>query len=265
MRATSNSSMPRPVIRCGQLPNFDDADLAAVRAAFAAVATCAMGQEWRAELHPDFAPGQVRVGWRLDELLVFAELTDRDIFSHATGDNQRMWELGDTFEMFLRPAGQTDYFEFHVTPTNHRLQLRITNYENLLRAQTAEELGAFLLRGNVFQSQTWVQPDKQKWFVLAAIPAHTVCGQARLIPGSRWHFSFSRYDYTRGNPKPVISSTSPHRVANFHRQHEWGELQFASVGGLARLARDRPSMPPVSQYAHPGNPADGRINPQPSA
>ena len=228
MLATLHSSMARPVIRCGQLPDFDDADLAAVRAAFALATPCAMGQEWRAELEHDFAPGQVRVGWRLDELLVFAELTDRDIFSHATGDNQRMWELGDTFEIFLRPTGQTEYFELHVTPKNHRLQLKITSFEALRRAQTAEEFAAFLLPANSFHSRTWVQPENQKWFVFAAVPARMVCDQAQLIPGTRWHFSFSRYDYRRGDAEPVISSTSPHPVANFHRQEEWGELTFVN-------------------------------------
>ena len=228
MHVTSHSTLARPVIRCGQLTDFDDADLTAVRAAFAAATPYAMGQEWRAELEHDFAPGQVRVGWRLDELLVFAELTDRDIFSHATGDNQRMWELGDTFEMFLRPSWQTDYFELHVTPNNHRLQLRIPSFEALRRAQTAGEFGAFHLPLNSFHSRTWVQPENQKWFVFAAVPAQKVCGQDQLLPGSRWHFSFSRYDYTRGDAEPVISSTSPHAVASFHRQEEWGELTFVN-------------------------------------
>ena len=45
--------------------------------------------------------------------MVFAELTDHHIFSRATGINQRTWGLGDTFEMFLRSDGQSQYSEFH--------------------------------------------------------------------------------------------------------------------------------------------------------
>ena len=228
MLVTSHSSMVRPIIRCGQLPDFDDADLAAVRAAFASATPCAMGQEWRVELEHDFAPGQVRVGWRLDELLVFAELTDRDIFSHATGDNQRMWELGDTFEMFLRPSSQTEYCELHVTPNNHRLQLCFPDATALERLRASGRIDEFVLPSGVFHSRTWVQPENQKWFVFAAVPARMVCDQAQLISGARWHFSFSRYDYRRGDAEPVISSTSPHPVASFHRQEEWGELTFVN-------------------------------------
>ena len=217
-----------PVIRCLPLPPFDDGDLEAVGGAFAAAAPCALGQAWRAAVEPGFAPGHVRTGWREDSLRQFAELTDHDIFSNATAVNQRMWELGDTLEVFLRPPGQAEYVEFHVTPNNQRLQLRIANTEALRRAQAANVFDEFLLPGNVFHSVTWVQPGNQKWFVYAAIPAIAVCGHARLTAGSRWSFSFSRYDYTRGGGEPVISSTSPHAVADFHRQQEWGVLNFTN-------------------------------------
>jgi hypothetical protein len=218
----------KPAIRCLPLPDFDASNLDAVRAAFVAATPCALGQAWRATTEPGFAPGQVRAGWRRDALLLFAELTDRDIFTRATAANQRMWELGDTFEIFLRSANRPEYVELHVTPNNQRLQLRILHTEALRRAQAANEFAEFILRGNVFHSATWVQPEQQKWFVYAAIPAIAVCGQDQVNVGSRWLFSFSRYDYTRGGGEPVISSTSPHAEPDFHRQQEWGMLNFAA-------------------------------------
>jgi len=220
---------PQPAIRCLPLPDFDANDLHAVRAAFATAMPCALGQAWRAEAEPGFAPGQVRVGWRQDALLVFAELADQDIFTTATMLNQRMWELGDTFEIFLRPDGQSEYVEFHVTPNNQRLQLRFPSSEALRCAQAANVFDALLLAGNVIASTTWVQPENQKWFVYAIIPSRAACGLDRLNPQSCWHFSFSRYDYTRGGGDPVFSSTSPHPVPDFHRQQEWGELEFVTV------------------------------------
>lgn len=73
-----------------------------------------------------------------------------------------------------------------------------------------------------------MEPDQQKWFVFAVIPALAICGKPELRAGVRWHFSFSRYDYTRGRGEPVISSTSPHPVGDFHRQQEWGELTLVA-------------------------------------
>ena len=67
----------------------------------------------------------------------------------------------------------------------------------------------------------------QRWEVVVEIPFDVVCEVFLPWASDRWLFSFSRYDYTRGHEKPVLSSTSQHAVLNFHRQNEWGELRFA--------------------------------------
>jgi hypothetical protein len=224
MQPTRNSTGPQVV--CAPLPAFDAADLAAVRLAFQSAAPVAMGQAWQPALSPDFAPAEVRTGWREDALLVFAALTDRDIHTAATQLNERMWELGDTFEMFLRPADREEYVEFHVTPNNQRLQLRIPNTAAFRRAQAENVLAPFLMPEPVFYSTVWAPPRQGQWFVLAEIPASVVCGAPMLTPGREWLFSFCRYDFTRGAAEPVISSTSPHARADFHRQEEWGVLRF---------------------------------------
>jgi hypothetical protein len=160
-------------------------------------------------------------------LLVLAELTDADVFTGMTSLNQKAWLLGDTFEIFLRPAGQRAYVEFHVTPNNQHLQLRFPSAEDFARLSEAGLIENAMLPGEVFRSRTWGQIDARRWFVFAEVPAKAVCdGPVTQLPGRRWHFSFSRYDYTRGRTEPVISSTSAHAVANFHRQQEWGTMTF---------------------------------------
>src|ERR1051326_2605619 len=95
-----------PAIDCAPLAPFDDENLDAVRAAFRDATPVALGQAWLTTTEPEFAGAIVRTGWRDDSLFVLAELTDGDIFTRATGHNQRFWELGDTFEMFLQAAGE---------------------------------------------------------------------------------------------------------------------------------------------------------------
>jgi hypothetical protein len=215
-----------PEVSCAELPAFNESDLASVQQSFRMVKPCQMIQAWRPEVSRRFAPASVRVGWRKDCLLVFAELADHDIYSYATGVNQRVWELGDAFEIYLRPAGQSHYIQLDITPNNHWTQLRITSAEALRRAQTANEFAELVLPGNWFRTATWLLPEEERWFVYAAIPALAVCGRAGLNAKDKWNFSFSRYDYTHGEMEPVISSTSPHAQANFHRQQEWGVIQF---------------------------------------
>jgi hypothetical protein len=214
------------VIDCTPLPAFESTDLESARRAFDRAAPIALHQAWLAALDPAFTPATVRAGWRDDALLVFAELTDADIFTAATGHNQAFWELGDTFEIFLRPVDQQAYVELHVAPNNHHLHLRFPDAGWLARTPPAEVFGHALRPPDAFESHVWVNAQQQGWSVLASIPSAAVYDRPGQLAGTEWLFSFSRYDYTRGRTAPVISSTSPHTAPSFHRQQEWGRLRF---------------------------------------
>jgi hypothetical protein len=214
-----------PRLVCRELPAFHPDKLETVRAAFASAERCALRQAWLSEPEKDFTPATVCVGRHRNSLLVFAELEDADIFTGAKKLNERMWELGDTLEIFLAEEHAASYVEFHVTPNNQRLQLRFPSTEALRQAQKANVFDPFLLAGRVFYSQTWVEQDR--WFVYAEIPAVPVCGMNKPLAGTNWKFSFSRYDYVRGRKEPIYSSTSPHAKPDYHRREEWGTLSFA--------------------------------------
>lgn len=215
-----------PRLECRELPGFDAGDLHAVLSAFASAQSCTLGQCWHAQTEADFRAAIVRAGWRENSLLILAELEDADIFTRATAHNQRMWELGDTLEIFLQLVDSPAYVEFHVTPNNLRLQLRFPDPAAQRRAQAANSLDELILPDGTFRSHTWTQPENSRWFVFAEIPARSVCGAPTPLPGCSWRFSFSRYDYRRDRPEPVISSSSPHAQPNFHRREEWGVLIF---------------------------------------
>jgi hypothetical protein len=183
------------------------------------------------------ALGYVSVGWRKNSLLVFAELADADIFTRATAHNQRMWELGDTFEIFLQPEDSGNYVEFHITPDNWRLQLCFPDTAALRRAQAANVFDGFLLPDGVFRSHVWTQPEYRRWFVYAEIPAASVSGMSESLAESRWRFSFSRYDHIRGRRAQILSSTSPHPVPDFHRREDWGTLRFVPAAKVSKIVK----------------------------
>lgn len=215
-----------PAIRCEPLPAFNGTDLESVRSAFQSAMPCWFQQAWRDDETAGFSPAVVRMGWRGNSLLVLADLTDVDIFNGATQLNQRTWELGDVFEMFLRSTLKESYIEFHVTPHNQRLQLR---YHNGRAAEAARRTGSLedvLIWGEAFHSRTWIEKRTSHWHVYAEIPALAVCNSDEPIENTQWRFSFGRYDYTRGVNEPVLSSTSPHAKPDFQRQHEWGVVTF---------------------------------------
>jgi len=95
MSSTSPNLTVRP------LPPFAPDSKESVAAAFAGTASRALIRAWRANPHPRFRPATALVGWREGALWILAELEDDDIFNAATVLNQRTWETGDAFEIFL--------------------------------------------------------------------------------------------------------------------------------------------------------------------
>lgn len=211
---------------CLELPKFKTSNLATVREAFAEATRIPMRQGWLPEEEPAFAPGEVFIGWRDASLLVFAELTDVDVFTRARKPNQKLWELGDVFEMFLSVAKQPAYFEFHVAPNNQWLQLRFADATTVDELRRTGDFASCLIRKKAFRSKVWRQPRNKKWYVYAEIPAQVVCETKAAAKRGVWEFSFSRYDYTRRPKRRVISSTSLHRKPNFHARKEWGAMKF---------------------------------------
>lgn len=175
--------------------------------------------QWPAK--PKQEAAEVWLGHTGGHLHVLARIPDAHVVCRAYGPNQRMWELGDTFEIFLHAGGMDHYFEFHVTPPNHRMQLRLPASASLDDASFERNL----LPDPAFRSETRIEPFG--WTVLATIVAATVEVDSAPLAGREWTFSFCRYDYDSIAGKPVLSSTTPHAELNFHHRHEWGRLRFA--------------------------------------
>ncbi|MCG3148078.1 MAG: hypothetical protein PCFJNLEI_01520 [Verrucomicrobiae bacterium] len=202
-----------PTLICRPLRNNDWTTAAAI----------SLQQAWLPAPQPELRPTRVRTAWRADALLVQAEISDADIFNPRTDFNSMFYQTGDVFEIFLRPVTQDAYFEFHIGPANQKLQLRFP-HAGLLGTCPVENL---LIHTPVITSQVEVLPAQQIWKVAVEIPFAVVQETGPVGPGTEWLFSFSRYDYTRGAAQPVLSSSSPHKELNYHRQQEWGTLIFA--------------------------------------
>jgi hypothetical protein len=214
---------------CPELPAFKWADLDSVIQAFHEAPVCILRQSWRSEPDREFLPAFVRMGWQEQTILVLAELKDAEIFTFARHSNERLWELGDVFEVFLRPLNQSAYTEIHLSPNNLRMGLRFGDAAAAEKARKNNSFSLHLIPDMVCTTRTWVFQDFCRWYALFKIPVGSVCDQPMPLPGSEWLFSFCRYDYSRGHAEPVISSTSAHASANdFHRQADWGTMRCES-------------------------------------
>ncbi len=199
---------------CRTLPEFDSSILESVLKAFANAPVITLGQSWLPQAEADFISAEVRAGRVADQLLVLATIPDLDIFTSVTEPNQRTWELGDVFEIFLKPESESRYRELHVTPRNIRTQFGFS----------AVGAPSEILPDGIFESRVWIESDR--WIVLATIPCGVITNRSNIENGERWRFSFCRYDAFQDGRKPVLSSTSPHPIPKFHRPDEWGVLVF---------------------------------------
>lgn len=180
-----------------------------------------MGQAWRPQLQKKFCEAEVRAGWREGAILVLARLRDECLFTKATGNNQDLWALGDVFEIFLKDAEKEEYFEFHVTPHGHRLQLRFPNRQAINKLRTRQvQLTDFHVEEPLFDFK--IRETPIGWEVYAELPT-TLFGWEKT-EGHALLCSFSRYDYDDVGGEPILSSTSAHTELNYHRQEEWRRL-----------------------------------------
>jgi len=179
--------------------------------------TWCYGQSWLPQTEPAFAPGRVAFDLSGNELVIRAELSDAHVMGDVFPFNFPAFKRCDAFEIFLGPADENVYYEFHVTPSNSVLQLRFDG------AGQTESLEEHMVSDPLFQSETSL--TSEGWSVLARVRLDSLFPTSH----SEWLLSFGRYDYTPGESKPVISSTSPHAVCNFHRKEEWRRVRLADL------------------------------------
>lgn len=172
-----------------------------------------------------FREGRVRVGWDEHGLRVHAKLVDDSVFSGSTGDGQPTWRLGDVFEIFAKLTDREDYFELHMTPNGHRLQLHFPDQSVIGQIRDgAMALEEMMVDEPVFDFLT--RKTAHGWEVLALVPTATLEAERESLAGCELAVSFSRYDYADAESEPILSSTTRHEELNFHRLHEWTVLEF---------------------------------------
>lgn len=219
--------MSRTPLPCPRVPAPRTLDRAGLRAVFGPAPVLHLGQAWRSRTEPRFRPGEIRIGWNRNRLLVLAEMEDSHVGTQADRDQLRLWELGDVFEMFLADVRSPRYVELHVAPNGCRLQLRFPDSRAVTRIRAGTRtLSDYLEPAPHFEGVA--ERTARGWAVSASIPATALLPHGTPLEGRKWRVSFSRYD---ASPRslPVLSSTSPHRILNFHRRRDWLPIRFTAA------------------------------------
>ena len=171
-------------------------------------------QAWLPEPEPEFEPGTAEISWRDGKLHLLADLADDEVITSASAHQQRLWEMGDVVELFIQRAGEECYDEYQISPNGMTLALRypdISCVEGVRKGtRRIEEFFSELLA----ETSTW--KTNLGWGVSISVPL-------AYCQGDRVRLSCGHYDAASGRI-PIISSTSPHLVRDFHRPQDWREI-----------------------------------------
>jgi len=214
-------------VPCPEIPPFDTSDWKKIAGAFRHATVWKFDQSWREKRERQFRGGKVRIGWRGDRLLYFADLSDRDVGTKAVKRNDRLWELGDVLEVFAGVRSRPAYIEYHTAPNGLVLQLFFPDARAPQKTGGPEGLGPFLKKDD--SAVAAVRRTRTGWQVYGEIPAASVWGckpSTATLEGQVWDLNFGRYDYPAGDGQPILSSTSPLTMAAYHRRHEWRQVRF---------------------------------------
>lgn len=176
-------------------------------------------QSWLPQLEKGFRPGMATFSYSDGKLHLKAELIDEEVGSSATAHGQKLWEHGDVVELFIQKEGEEGYWEFQVAPNGFTLALHYPDITCVAAVRNKERQMEEFLTKEIPAVTITMTPEGWKVLLSISLPAS---------PGEKLRVSCCRYDAGEGRP-PVISSTSPHPVRDFHRPRDWREFVPVAV------------------------------------
>lgn len=153
-----------------------------------------------------------------NEVRACAVFEDSDIFNRATADNEETWVTGDAMEFFFQTRGREDYLELHVTPEEKRLMLHIPDYRTHREIPFEEKTFQGLVR-----VRTRILREEKLWCAEIVFPFELAGLTSQTVSGSR--FAICRYNYTRPDPEPEITSTRLLPDTGFHYPPGWHVIE----------------------------------------
>lgn len=172
--------------------------------------------------------GTFKLLWDEKYLYVGIMFRDKDIVAEGQEDQMVHCVLGDLAEVFLKPAGDTYYWEIYVTPLNkktvffypgrgrHGLPSCLPKEIPLKKMTTAASFKGTL--NNSFDQD-------ECWSAEIAIPLDEINARGiKLAPGIPWKILLARYNYSRYVPRAELTSFPQLEYTNFHAAEEYGNL-----------------------------------------
>ena len=174
--------------------------------------------------------GEVQFAWNRHGLYVAARLRDSDVLAHSKEDEDKHYLLGDVFELFVKPASDSYYWELFATPRERKTTIfwfksaKGTVFSDPMTGHSFRSLKVgSQVQGTLNQSSD----SDEGWTVELWVPASylTHFGEAWGPEGS-WRIFCGRYNYGKGFEQPELSMHPPLSATRYHLTGEYAELNL---------------------------------------
>jgi hypothetical protein len=171
-------------------------------------------QAWLSKSELGFRPGVAQIEWDRGQLRLLVEMSDDEVGTTASANQQRLWEHGDVLEFFIQRFGNEDYYEYQISPNSFTLALHYPDTTSVTAMRNGSRTLEEFFTDKPLEARAVMTPTG--WNAMLCIPLPARRGDIIRV-------SCSRYDYGTGR-SPILSSTSPHPILDFHRSQDWREI-----------------------------------------
>jgi hypothetical protein len=171
-------------------------------------------QFWLPEPETCFHAGSVEIMQSNGSLHLTAHLEQPSAETRATAHQQRLWELGDVLELFIKKTEDEDYYEYQIAPNGMMLALHYSDPIAVVAVRNGERKIEEFLSDVPIQGNASLIPTG--WSASLTVP----------MSGERFRFHCGRYDYS-SDSTPVVSSTASLTKRDFHCVEDWQQMVFS--------------------------------------
>jgi len=175
--------------------------------------------------------GSVKFLWNEEYIFIMATMHDSDLVQENNQDNQHHYQTGDVLEVFLKPLGQSGYWEIYATPNDRQTVFYYPSFARRLPSALRKERMPGLITKIELNGTLNNPTDRdQGWRAIIIIPFKSLqkdCPQAK--PQSQWIVQVSRYNYSLYLDACELSQIgrtfTP--APNYHHFPSWAVLELS--------------------------------------
>jgi len=168
----------------------------------------------------------VKLLWDDNYLYVGADFEDSDVMNEGKEDQGHLYTTGDLLEVFLKPAGESYYWEIYGSPNNKKTWFFFPSRGRIVFPACGSYLPKDLQVAAAIEGTLNNYKDKDKGFTIEiAIPVKELTAYgAKFDNSANWTILMARYNYSVYLPRQELSAFPLLSNVNYHLCEEYAKL-----------------------------------------